>query len=95
VFERCERAVRDSLCAENCLAVLLRLKPCAAEVAGLVDAAHAVAAEHVREVLEQPEWLEFEEQYPKAAVGIMRAIAFKLAPGSDGSAAAHKRPRAA
>jgi len=59
VFERCERAVRDSLCADNCLAVLLQLKPCAADVPELVDAAHSVVAEIVVAVLKQPEWKEF------------------------------------
>jgi hypothetical protein len=101
VFERCERALRDSLCADNCLAVLLSLKPCAAEVPELVDAAHAVASEHIAEVLRQPEWKEFKKQYPEAAMAIMEDIALKLAsvnaeqaPESAGGAA-RKRPRAA
>jgi hypothetical protein len=109
VFERCERALRDSLCAGNCLAVLLHLKPCAAEVPELVDVAHAVAAEHVAVVLKQPEWKEFREEYPKAAMAIMEDIALKLAsdnaelasviaqltPEAGGSGSTRKRPRAA
>jgi hypothetical protein len=50
--------------------VLLRLKPYAAEMPGLLDAVHAVLAEHLAEVLKQPEWLEFAQLYPKSAVAI-------------------------
>ncbi|KAJ1626603.1 armadillo-type protein [Pavlovales sp. CCMP2436] len=56
-----------------------RTTACAADMPGLVDAAHAVVVEHVAAVVKQPEWLGFEEKYPKAAVGIMRGIALKLA----------------
>ncbi|KAJ1617470.1 hypothetical protein T492DRAFT_893657 [Pavlovales sp. CCMP2436] len=77
VFERCERALRESLCAGNCLAVLLRLKPYAAEMPGLVDAAHAVVVVHVVTVLKQPEWKEFRKQYPDSASDILEDIAFK------------------
>jgi hypothetical protein len=96
VFERCERALHDSLCADNCLAVLLHLKPCAAEVSELVDAAHAVAAEHVAVVLKQPEWTEFKEEYPKAAMAIMEDIALKQASviAEQALDAPGKRPRA-
>jgi extradiol dioxygenase family protein len=96
VFLRCERELRESLCADNCLAMLLHLKPCAAEVPELVDAAHAVAAEHVAVVLRQPEWKEFSEEYPKAAVAIMEDIALKLASVNAEQAldAPGKRPRA-
>jgi hypothetical protein len=109
VLERCKRGVRDSLCADNCLTVLLQLKPCAAEVPEIVDAAHAVASEHIAEVLGQPEWKEFRKQYPEAALGIMEDIALQqasvnaeqanrlaeLTPELDGSRAIRKRPRAA
>jgi hypothetical protein len=109
VFERCERAVRDSLCADKCLAVLLQLKPCAAEVPELVDAAHAVVIENVIAVLKQPEWLQFVEQYSKAAVDILQDIARKQAgvnaeqasrlgeldPQAYGTRSTRKRPRAA
>jgi hypothetical protein len=109
VFQRCERALRDSLCVDNCLAVLLHLKPCAAEVPELVDAAHAVVAEHVAVVLKQPEWKEFREEYPKAAMAIMEDIALKqasvvaelasvnaqLTQEAGGSGSTRKRPRAA
>jgi hypothetical protein len=77
VFERCERALRDSLCADNCLAVLLHLKPYAAEVPELVDTAHAVVTIHIAELLTQPEWLEYAEQYPKSAVAIMQGVVLK------------------
>jgi len=100
VFEQCERALRDSLCAGNCLAVLLRLKPYAAEVPGLVDAAHAVVVVHVAMVLKQPEWNEFRKQYPDSAFDILQDIALEqasivaeqasrlaeLSPEADGSA---------
>jgi len=59
VFERCECALRDLLCADNCLTVLLQLKPYDADVPELVDAAHSVVAEIVVAVLKQPEWKEF------------------------------------
>jgi hypothetical protein len=79
VLERCERAVRDSLCEENCLAVLLLLKPCAAELAGLIDAAHAVLTEHVSKVVEQPIWVKFARRCPEAALSIMQGVALKQA----------------
>jgi len=73
--------VCDSLCADNCHAVLLRFKPCAADIPGLVDAAHVMVAENVAAVVKQPEWKvkEFRKQYPDSASGILEDIAFKQA----------------
>jgi len=82
VFKRCERVMRDSLCADNCLAVLLRVKPfvcSAAEAVGLVDAAHAVVAEHVAEMVKHSMWLEFMKSYPESACEIMQDVALKQA----------------
>jgi len=106
VFERCERALRNSLCAGNCLAVLLRLKPYAAEVPGLVDAAHAVVVMHVAAVLKQPEWKELRKQYSDSASDILQEISLEqasvnveqasvIAELGCGSGTTRKRPRAA
>ncbi|KAJ1624663.1 hypothetical protein T492DRAFT_881461 [Pavlovales sp. CCMP2436] len=65
VFERCERAVRDSLCADNCLA--------------FVDATHAVVAENVAAVLKQPEWLQFARQYSDSAASVITELAGVIA----------------
>jgi RIO-like serine/threonine protein kinase len=73
-------ALRDSLCADNCLAVLLQLKPYTAEVPALVDAAHAVVMNHIAVVLKKPDWKEFnKKQDPEAAMAIMEDVALKQA----------------
>ncbi|KAJ1632040.1 hypothetical protein T492DRAFT_868932 [Pavlovales sp. CCMP2436] len=85
VFERCMRAVRNSLCAGNCFAVLLQLKPCAAEMLELVDAAHAVVAENVIADI----------ALKQAGVNAEQASRLvELDPQADGSRSTRKRPRA-
>ncbi|KAJ1624498.1 armadillo-type protein [Pavlovales sp. CCMP2436] len=82
VLERCARAVRDSLCGDKCLAVLMRLKPYAgsvAEAAVLVEVAHALLAKHVATVLKQPMGLDFVKHYPESACEIMQDVAMKQA----------------
>jgi len=71
VLERCKRGVVDSLCADNCLTVLLQLKPYTTEMPELFNAAITTVTRHVAEVLKQPEWHEFAKLYPESALAIM------------------------
>ena len=74
VAQRCEAGVLARLDASSCLDVLLRFKQ-SGEFAALVDAAHAVATERVAEVVAQPRWQAFEEQFPREALALMKVCA--------------------